>query len=472
MTRLGRLPLTVRIPLAVSILFLAIAAVLTLLAIHGMSRQVERHIADLGQVYLDGLSAAVLPAARTGDIGQMREAFNRALDTHIGVVDRALAIIDTHGAPAVQVARPVEAGPLPIAQTVALAPSGTQPAASGASIWTWRPLDERDPGLGTVMANLDIDNLLQQRRSLAFELAAVGLAISLIGAGLGFFLARRLQRPIIQLTHHLRSAHRERPRTLNSRAFAQDPELADLLAAYNWMVEGMREREALAGRHARIEREALLGRMSAALAHEVRNPLGGMLTAVQTLRQFGDRPDARRESLDFIERGVQALQAVVNANLRTFRSDEPRQPLRVDDLDDVRLMVQAQASRKSVTVHVARDWAEPATPVLPAAPVRQILLNLVLNAVEASPAGQTVHVVARARAGNLVLHVADHGGGLPAHAKMALGSAGPPGDRMGLDIVQDLVESLNGRIRVRDESGKGTHIAVRLPGRRIDQQQS
>lgn len=465
--RLGRLPLTVRIPLAVAALFLAISSALISLALHGLSRQFDRQIADMGQVYLDGLSAAVLPSVRAGDRGQIAEVLERALDTHVGVVDRTLAVIDRHGATLGHVARYAEVESLPYAATLGTANGGTVPGTQADGVWTWRALDAQQPELGTVIANLDVSDFLRQRRELAMELVLVGLAISLAGAGLGVVLARRLQRPIMSLTERLRAAQREQPQQLGPEAFAHDPEMADLLAAYNWMVQGVQEREALAGRQARIEREALLGRMSAALAHEIRNPLGGMRTALQTLRQFGDRPQARHESLAFVERGVDALQAVVDASLRTFRPGEAWQPLSAADIEDVRLLVSAQASRKAVSVRIDCAWLDDGRCALPAAAVRQLLLNLVLNAVAASPDGAGVRVRAHAGPRALVMHVCDQGLGLPPMAldvlRGARGAAGAAGHGIGLGIVRDLIDGLGARIRLFSHAATGTRISVWIP---------
>ncbi|KAG1434075.1 hypothetical protein G6F57_021762 [Rhizopus arrhizus] len=88
-----RFSLIARIPLAFSFLLLVFSTALISLALHGVSRQFDRQVANLGQVYLDGLSAAILPAVRGGDAEQMVEVLNRALDTHLGVVDRTLAVV-------------------------------------------------------------------------------------------------------------------------------------------------------------------------------------------------------------------------------------------------------------------------------------------------------------------------------------------------------------------------------------------
>jgi len=451
-----RLPLTARIPLAVSLLFLVISAALISLALHGVSRQFDRQVANLGQVYLDGLSAAILPAVRAGDTAQMDDVLNRALDTHLGVVDRTLAVVTADRRILAHVARYPEVEPIPLASFVDTAGTLVSPRSEG--VWTWRLLDDTRPGLGTVVANLDVSDFLRQRQALAWELGLVGLAISLIGAALCFGMARRLQRPIISLTEALRAGpeNRLRPMPVNTT----DPELQQLLSAYNWMIEGVLEREALTQRSARIEREAVLGRMSAALAHEVRNPLGGLRTAVQTLRQFGDRSDVRSESLGFIERGVETLQAVVDASLRTFRPGNAL--LREADIADIRLMVGAQASRGGVRVELHCEGLQERRLALPAGAVRQVLLNLVLNAIQASAPGELVRVFARARDGALTLHVADAGRGLPPAARRALTGCQTDGDGMGLGIVADLIKAMRGGLRVTTLAS-GTRISVRLP---------
>ena len=451
-----RLPLTARIPLAVSLLFLVISAALISLALHGLSRQFDSQVSNLGQVYLDGLSAAILPAVRANDGAQMTEVLNRALDTHLGVVDRTLAVVTADHHLLAHVARYPEVEPVPLA--ILREPSGSLVSLRSEGVWTWRLLDSEQPQLGTLIANLDVSEFLLQRRELALELGLVGLAISLLGAMLCYGMARRLQRPIISLTEALRAGREDQPREMTVRT--GDPELQELLAAYNWMVESVREREAFAQRHAHIEREAMLGRMSAALAHEVRNPLGGLRTAVQTLRQFGDRADVRQESLGFIDRGVEALQAVVDASLRTFRPGTAR--LRREDIEDIRLMVRSQAGKGGVQVSLACAGMSGEALPLPAGPVRQVLLNLVLNAVQALPPGGRVRIAARAGRQALALHVIDDGAGLPPDARSALAGGPRGGDGMGLGIVAELVRAMQGRLRVRSLD-PGTRISVRIP---------
>lgn len=476
--RMGRLPLTVRIPLGVAVLSLLVSTALISLSLHGLSRQFERQISDLGQVYLDGLSAAVLPAVRAGDQTQMLEVLNRALDTQVGIIDRTLAIIDAQGRLVAHVARYDEVEAIPLKARLARSASGTYLSTVSNGVWTWRLLDENQPALGTVAANLDAGDFIAQRRSLAIELALAGLGVSLAGAGLGFLLARRLQRPIMRLTQQLRAARRHEPELLDPAAAGPDGELKELTEAYNWMVRSVQERETLARRHARIERAALLGRMSAALAHEVRNPLAGMQTALQTLRRFGHQEEARRDAIDFVDRGVQTLRAVVDASLQTFRPDERAPRATLADIQDVQLLIRSEARRKRIRLTFRNEWPVQELP-LPAAPLRQILLNLLLNAVAASPPGAEITVDSECGESRLLLRVADQGPGFPEHARAALTR---PGDEqaegMGLGIVRELVAGMEGEIDVAigawrdnperngaglDGAGPGVVVTVLLP---------
>lgn len=451
-----RLSLTARIPLAVSLLFFVISAALISLTLHGVSHQFDRQIDNLGQVYLDGLSAAILPAVRANDGEQMVEVMNRALDTHRGVVDRTLAIVGADQRLVAHVARYPEVEAVPLASVRKEAGMLVNLRSEG--VWTWRLLDTGRPELGTLIANLDVSDFLRQRAELALELALVGSAVSVLGAIICYGMAKRLQQPIISLTQALRAARAERPRTMT--VHTSNPELAELIAAYNWMAESASQREELAARHARIEREAVLGRMSAALAHEVRNPLGGLRTAVQTLRQFGYRRDVRAESLDFIERGVDALQALVDASLRTFRPGAAL--LHKADISDIRLMVSAQASKRHIRVELHCEGMGSQPLRLHAAHVRQLLLNLVLNAIDASPPDTRVAIFARARGNALMLHVADAGSGLPVEARDTLAGARSDGDGLGLSVIADLIATMKGRSRVTRD-GQGTRISIRLP---------
>ena len=86
-----------------------------------------------------------------------------------------------------------------------------------------------------------------------------------------------------------------------------DPELARIYSAVRRLIAELRERQQAQRRALSSERLAAVGRMTAAVAHEINNPLGGLINAVQTLKVHGDSEATRRRSVDLLQRGLQAL---------------------------------------------------------------------------------------------------------------------------------------------------------------------
>lgn len=89
-----KIPVTVRLPVIVAMMIFVAAVVSTQTAIVVMSRQAEQQAETLGHVYLDGLSAAMLPHVRNGDDAAVRSVLEQALEFHEGVVDRRLMFLD------------------------------------------------------------------------------------------------------------------------------------------------------------------------------------------------------------------------------------------------------------------------------------------------------------------------------------------------------------------------------------------
>ena len=480
----SRLPLTLRLPLLVAAMIFVAAVATTQLAIRSTSAQFEQQIERIGQVYLDGLAAAVMPAVAESNVPAMSAVLQRALTVHVGVQDRELAILDATGEIVARARRSglhaaaqgelaEHDGPIDLAPQGATLPAQVRSAAAdmifdadGRSVWVWRPLPPATTtaGPGTIVANLDVASFLTERQRLRLSLLLFDLALSSACAGIGFYLARQMQRPVTLLTQHLVLAEGEVPQPVAPELIpAHDPQMANLITAFNRMATSASQREAMLGRLVDQERDAVLGRMAATLAHEIRNPLGGMSAAIQTLRKFGHQEVARSEAVDFIERGVVALQEVTDATLKTHRPAEVTRRLRLQDLHDVRLLVAADAGQRGVSLDLDLDLP-PEVPV-PATEVRQLLLNLLLNAVRASSAGGSVILRARLQVDTLLLEVIDEGSGLAADVARGIASGiAPPGNPgLGVAVVVRLVERLRGQVSVAARFPGGTHITLQLP---------
>lgn len=457
-------PVTVRLPLIAAIMIFVAAVASTQTAIFFMSRQADRQLETMGHVYLDGLSAALLPHVIGKDADGIRATLRQALEFHEGVVDRRLTFIDTRNGSIIEALRPeVEPGP-PLPAELSAGASGFIKSDNGA-IWIWRPLvADNGNQLGTVAANIDIATFDAERWAIRWFLLLSDLLFSGACAVIGFFMVRGMQRPMAVVAHHLYDAALGMLKPIEPHEMpADDAQAERMILAFNAMANAANEREGLIAHLAGQQREADLGRLTATIAHEIRNPLGGMRTAISTLRRFGDREKPRGEAVEFLERGVAALEHVVDATLENYRARPEWRPLSRQDFEDLRLLVDADGRSRGVSVALNVDVPE--TIAVAALDVRQILLNLLLNAVRASSKGGNVKLTASVRSRELIVTVEDEGSGLDRRLAHAIerGNLATEGPGLGVAVVIRLVERLQGRVAIESAPGSGTSITLRIP---------
>lgn len=296
-------------------------------------------------------------------------------------------------------------------------------------------------GVDAAVAALDEAEALEVARigrdtRLAWVAVVVVLASSL---GLGAAVVRRLAQAVLGPVDGLLRAARSQGTPQELRAPTDgDDELAELGRAFNEMVSRVREAE-----QRRLERERLqaLGEIAGAVAHELMNPLAAILAHNPDPAVRGEAEHARR---------------VVSGLLGFARPGEALPaPVRVDE-------AAAQAADRAVLYADARDvrvrWrgGPPLTVVGSPTAVRQVLDNLVRNAVEASPAGAEVEL----EGGPGWVEVRDRGPGLPASVRARLyepfATGRPDGTGLGLAVSQRVARALGGRLEHQDRPGGGT----------------
>lgn len=452
-----RLPLLVRIPLLAAIMIFAVAMLVIQIAVFSLSKQYELLTERVGQVYLDGLSASVLPAYQSNDSNGIHRSLSQSLDFYLGVVDRQLALIDQDAGIIAHVSGPNLEATTPPPDAVFKNPTGYFYESESRSIWVWRGLGEK----GVIAANLDISSFAQERSALHFRLILISALMSIMAALGGYMMIRHMQRPLKTLSENLSHAVAFGPQKIEeSHIPKDDEETSTLMQAYNRMTMAVQDRERLSEQLAKQDQQALLGRIAATLAHEIRNPLTGMMTALQTIRMYGEDTRSRDEALDFIDRGIKSLQGVAEATLNAYRPSAPGPDLRTQDLHDVLLLVKPHAARKNVSV--IQDIPPHPMVRLDAFKVRQIALNLLLNAIQTSPEGGAVTLQASYSDDLFTLKVSDQGLGLPQEARrFLLADDAVRSDRsLGLEIVHRLVREMNGDIAVHDEEGTGSTIEL------------
>ena len=236
------------------------------------------------------------------------------------------------------------------------------------------------------------------------------------------------------------------------------------------VVEDVTQRVRMERRLAVSERLAGVGRLAAMVAHEINNPLDGIIRLVNLARRVGgETPDAQIEKyLDEAHRGLMRMVAIVRDLLEFSRSASGAvEPLPIPQiLSEAVHNLTPAAEKAGVAIDVACGAD---MPLLRSGTLFQVVLNLVKNAVEASPQGGRVRVAARCESDALLIEVADSGPGIPPEVLPRLFEpfyslkATGKGTGLGLVISKDLVEKQGGTITAANRPEGGAVFTVKIP---------
>jgi signal transduction histidine kinase len=292
------------------------------------------------------------------------------------------------------------------------------------------------------------------------------------GLVLGYGVSRGLTRSIRRLQVHLRDAAGKLGDDQPAVVVTEEGDLdqlqdrvQDLTDRIGGVVEQLhqREREVL-----RAEQLAAVGQLAAGVAHEIRNPLTSIKMLVQAGRE-GDGPGLAPEDLEVIEREVRRMERSLKVFLDFARMPKPERTtqdlgaLARETLD----LVHGRADKQRVAVTFTPPPAAVAVDA-DGEQLRQVLVNLTLNALDAMPSGGTLEVAVRPPAGGHVeLTVSDTGPGVePAVLPRlfeAFVSTKKTGLGLGLATSKRIVEEHGGRISAATRRGGGAVFTVRLP---------
>jgi two-component system sensor histidine kinase PilS (NtrC family) len=217
----------------------------------------------------------------------------------------------------------------------------------------------------------------------------------------------------------------------------------------------------------RADRLAALGKLSAGLAHEIRNPLASMCGSVALLGKSPGLGDKERRLLQIVFREGERLEALVREFLAFARPAAPRmESIELRDLLDETLAVfrlDAKAARLDVRAEAPQSSVRVRAD---AGQLRQVLWNLLSNAAEAAGQGGTVRTRLRHTGSMAVLEVEDSGPGIPEPDLQRIFdpffTTKESGTGLGLAIVHRIVEAHGGQLSVSSEPGR-TRFSVALP---------
>lgn len=220
------------------------------------------------------------------------------------------------------------------------------------------------------------------------------------------------------------------------------------------------------------ERLAELGILTSGLAHEIKNPLSTIQLNLQLLSEDLDPRDVQQHRvihrMEVVQRETARLREIVDDFLRyAGKMELDRKPTDLNDLlEELVDFFLPQAQLQKVQLRLRRDQG-PLIASVDAKFVKQAVLNLMLNGVQAMPDGGELILSAKAQDGFARIDVIDTGGGVPPEALenifMAYYSTKRGGTGLGLAITQRIAREHGGDLKVDTEAGKGSDFYLLLP---------
>jgi len=343
-------------------------------------------------------------------------------------------------------------------------------------ITAYEPIRDIDNNvIGILYVGLLEQEFVDLKKQTLFIFLAIALAGMTGALGVSYVLSSGILRPIKRLvdaSHALAKGDLSHKVTVHG-----SDEIGELCETFNIMAESLDERdrqlrEYMHRRLSQSEKLASLGRLAAGVAHEINNPLTGVLTFSHLLlrKTPPDTPDY--EDLEVIVRETTRCRKIVKELLDFAR--ETKSERKPSDLNkvirDTISLIQNQVSFQNIQIRTELDGNLPAVP-MDANEMQQVFTNLALNAAEAMPDGGSITI----RTGpdsdpNYVrAEVTDTGTGIPEENLSKIfdpffttKEAGV-GTGLGLAVTYGIIQRHEGTIDVESEVGKGTTFTVRLP---------
>lgn len=240
-------------------------------------------------------------------------------------------------------------------------------------------------------------------------------------------------------------------------------ELGALARSYNRMREQL---EKLIASRVDIERRATLGNMAAGIAHEIRNPLTTVSATLHGLSR-GEIDAERKEMYDLVASELSRVEQTISefVNFTKPREPEREEVLVRDVLKSVKTLINASAHERSISISVSGDSTLKIN--VDPAHLRQILLNLSLNAIQAMHDGGQLRFRSYEDQGVAKLVVADNGHGMDEAVRSKLlrpfFTTRSGGTGLGLPITNQLVEANLGSMHFDSVPGEGTTVSLRFP---------
>jgi len=270
---------------------------------------------------------------------------------------------------------------------------------------------------------------------------------------IGWYLGNKIVSPLSQLNYCMSRVGKEKTEDISCDLTLGDDEIGQLGQSFKQMLNELHQKEKMEINMLASERLAAIGRLTAGVAHEINNPLGGMLNALSTFKRYSKSDDVSKYTVPLLERGLKQIRDTVSALL--VEANPRSHKLNPEDIEDVHTLLLPTLSHKNINFTWENQIKHKVD--IPSTPVRQILMNLALNAINAAYKGKEVMCEIKLEDSILKIVVENEGEEIPQSKMLQLFEpfvGDEKGNGLGLWVTYQLVLQLDGMIEVKSSEGK------------------
>lgn len=219
----------------------------------------------------------------------------------------------------------------------------------------------------------------------------------------------------------------------------------------------------------RNDRLTILGEITAGIAHELNTPLGNILGFSQLITESSSEKQVVKDAQKITDSAIYAREVVKKLMFFSCEMPQQTQSIAINPLvKDAIKLLKPTLQNANINLELEEDPKNSFGRLDPIQ-ITQVIFNMLINAINASPAGSTIRVKLYSQDGNLSIIIADQGHGIPEEVREKIFepffTTKPVGEGsgLGLSVVHGIIKSHKGQIRFSTETGKGTTFNITLP---------
>ena len=324
------------------------------------------------------------------------------------------------------------------------------------------PIISDDVMLGSLVMMLSTSKLWPRFFMMVKRAVLITLLVLAVLLPINWYWGQRMAVPLVMLAQRFGTMREHLPDEIEPSLYAYNDELGQLFNAFGVMLGELREKESMERQMLQSERMAVIGRLTAGIAHEINNPLGGMLTTIDTLKRHGSPDTLTERTISLLERGLQQIRETVAALL--VQTKLKSRNLTPRDVEDVLTLIVPQAEKNGLHIESRSNMAGELA--VPSTLARQIMINLLINAIQAAGEQGKVVLEVVEVSGQLCITVSNNGKEIaPDQMKYLFEPFNPlseSGHGLGLWVTYQIVQQLGGQISATSQDGI-TRFAVVIP---------